>query len=339
MNEKTSKKISLLTWIATILMVVYHSWALYACIDNSKYTFIGNKVDFIVQHMFPVAGSLAMVWFFTCSGYLLYRNADRANIGRKLKSRVKSLYVPLVVWTFIVILVRGFWPFNTVESAVLAFTIEPIVGAFWYISAIFILALFSPLILKLKDHDFPTIVFMVVVVSVSAAICKNKIGFISSWEHGEILILTCMYTPFYFAGAVYGMYESIRDDLTEKRIKRICLGVLLYALLLLFESFYHYLVVCAVVIYIFWKLLDYCRIDFKLLDIKNVFLIFATHKELINILDRMLEKMHIVCDGFVAVLILIAYVLIIYLFNVALYYVLKPLFKGKVLSILTGGRA
>ena len=103
-------------------------------------------------------GQIAVPGFFMISGYLFYRNCTWEKIGAKLKSRVKSVLVPYMLWNFLyylgyVVASRLPWLDQVVGKGVIPFTLSATVDAiinytynyvFWYLFQLILLILLAP---------------------------------------------------------------------------------------------------------------------------------------------------------------------------------------------------
>ena len=109
MNKDISRRIVILGFAMTCLIVMYHEGQ----IDSSQAagSFDGqlnNAIGFVMDKL----AVLAMSWFFTVTGFLLFRNLTMKNYARKMKRRISSLLVPYLLWQAItvvkIMLLNGF---------------------------------------------------------------------------------------------------------------------------------------------------------------------------------------------------------------------------------------
>lgn len=110
-----------------------------------------------VSIAFNQIGILAMSYFFTVTGFLLFSGLSYGKIPSKIKKRVKTLLIPYIVWELIatcyyVALGRVF-SFGTWVSTVFLFNTWPPDGALWYVYTIFILACCSYVLLPLLSNS------------------------------------------------------------------------------------------------------------------------------------------------------------------------------------------
>lgn len=96
-----SKKITVFSLVAAVMMVFYHANA------DSNFSYIVYSNDFIgnvcrcLNLVGTSFGNVVLSFFFINSGFLLYYNMDKGNIWNKVKSRLYSLLMPVLIWNVI----------------------------------------------------------------------------------------------------------------------------------------------------------------------------------------------------------------------------------------------
>lgn len=150
-----NNKIMLFNFIFTIGMVLYHirisnNYDAVLINDAERYFFsyFGKFADHI--------GTVAMVYFFFVSGFLYYRTAfSRKDVFRKNISRIKTILLPYFCWTTIVALIYllmgrlSIHDFNFFQ----VYFFDPVDGPLWYLLALFIFLIFSPLVVCLRNNE------------------------------------------------------------------------------------------------------------------------------------------------------------------------------------------
>lgn len=185
------------------------------CIDGA----IRNSVDLI------------MSYFFTVTGFLLFRNFNMSEFPAKIKNRVFSLLIPFILWQAILALVDTVFKYNTItftEFLEKTFLMQrwPLNSAMWYVYAIFLLALLSPLvylIIKKKVLGWGLIIIIMLLTEARGKIDIPIVKAILSYGYVENIVL---FFPAYFAGAFYGYH--FRDASSD------CLFYLIPTLLIAF---------------------------------------------------------------------------------------------------------
>lgn len=95
MDKKMSRRITIVTFVMTCVIVLYHS--LFG--DSNLAVSPGDAQlnDSFLYYLEQVA-VLAMSWFFMITGFLLYRDLTMKNYLEKIKRRVFSLLLPYLLW-------------------------------------------------------------------------------------------------------------------------------------------------------------------------------------------------------------------------------------------------
>lgn len=235
MKKEISQRITIFGFVMTCIIVFYHCGTPKIAIssfDEKWNTYLGTVFDGLAV--------LAMSWFFTITGFLLFYNLTLSNYLIKIKSRMVSLLVPYLLWQIIYViksLVSG-GDFSGKYFMDTVFLLEqwPPAGQLWYLYAVFLLALLSPiflLIFKKKKVGILTPWFLVLVI----VILTYRIWFLSSdiaiafRTYGYIPNIL-MYFPAYIVGAFYGYFVKDGDDSSLK----YCVSMIFVAFM--FEGLY-----------------------------------------------------------------------------------------------------
>ncbi len=205
MNKFFSKKITILNFIFTIIICVYHFplWK------------FGNTVLFTTLR--EGVARVAMASFFLISGYLLYQNAtDYEDAKRKVKKRAISLLIPYLIWNIVAVIINVIVEKNfyfSFQSLIKIFLTGPANGAIWYLLAVYLLSLFAPLVVKYK-HKQKTI--LIIFLSIVTYLFLKYIQIIPTiffaedlWWYNNALT----YLPLYLIGCYAGLY--FKDFLNE----------------------------------------------------------------------------------------------------------------------------
>ena len=79
----------------TLIIVFYH-----CNYSGEPFGSFDGKAIGIVDSSAEALAFVAMCWFFSISGFLLFRNLTLKNYAEKLKKRAVSLLVPYFIWEF-----------------------------------------------------------------------------------------------------------------------------------------------------------------------------------------------------------------------------------------------
>ena len=105
MTDYLSKKIRNISFLGILFVFLQHSINFTGYIDPAT-TFIGQgNINAIIQYIigYGVARP-AVALFFLLSGYLFFRNFNITKTFEKYRSRIKTLFVPYILWNSLAIL-------------------------------------------------------------------------------------------------------------------------------------------------------------------------------------------------------------------------------------------
>ena len=284
---------------------------------------------------------VAMSYFFAITGFLLFNNLDFKTYPAKIKKRLFSLLIPFLIWQVIFIcyqLCLGS-KYNIIQtlSSIFLMSAKPPNGVLWYVYAVFILAILSPIHLLIFKSKIAGKLFTMIIPIVSYILLKFTPGFAEGFISYGYIDQIIDYLPAYCFGAYCGYWHDKSD-------KSGMFGSCLIAVLcsLFFNNMFSGLFVYTVI-----RLLPIALI--YLLPIKEnkekvfhtSFLIYAIHRPI-----QMLVRDHgfhvilrCVNSIFIANVIYILLSLGLVILTAFLIYKVLNRFAPKVLQILTGGRA
>lgn len=159
LTKETSNKIANMSFVCALFVVFIHLHHVPVCVGS-----VAWKVWYLIRMIFATVG---VPYFFVVSGYFLSRHCDECGwYQRSIKNRVMSLVVPFLVWNVATLfygrvlcpllceLVKGksLWQPLTVKGFMTSFGLNPfcgpVDGPLWYVRALCIFVVFSPLIVK-----------------------------------------------------------------------------------------------------------------------------------------------------------------------------------------------
>lgn len=203
MDKDCSKKIVFLNYLLTCFVVFIHadnrSVAEYSCVDIGGF-------EWVYQLLGKVYGT-AVPTFFALSGYLFFRNLSADTVGRKLKSRIRSVLIPYLFWNISLYAVRiglSYIPgigermnFKIPQLTLKVLLLENHANPpLWYLPILFMLQILSPIVLwlfnRLKKYS---IVFVIGLWAVS---------FWLDWGYFNPLT----YAPIYVSGGYIAYFFS-----------------------------------------------------------------------------------------------------------------------------------
>ncbi len=338
MDTKISKRITLLSFVMTIIIVLFHC----ECQgDPSGYGQIDVFLFNILSDSLDTFGTVAMSYFFAVTGFLLFINLCFNNYVSKIKKRVFSLLIPYLLWQVIYI-VMDFClgtKFNFIDtfSSIFLMSAKPPNGVLWYVYAVFVLALLSPIMLLLFKNKYIGIISMITVPLISYALLASSSDIVSSFVNYGYIKSIIGYLPAYYFGAFCGYYYNKMD-------KRNMFGCCLIAVLvmLFMNNILSGLFTKTIISLLPMALITLIPInENKEKVFHTTFLIYCIHKTIqILIRNKLFDTiLKYVNSIFIANIIYMLLTLTVVILVAYLIYKVLNRFAPKVLALLTGGRS
>ena len=223
MDQELRDRIPILNFLFMMEVVLYHC-------ESPSNTLAVNSVDLwcnsFITNFVALMGGPCMSSFFCVTGFLLFYGMNFHNYGQKLKKRVSGILVPYVLWQMIFllksILQGNHWTILGVVLKVFMLQFWPPLGAFWYLYAVFLLALISPLFLLLFRNE-----------KIAGFIPPVLIVLLRLWEKYYYINFgylgnTILYFPAYIIGCYLGNSYDRYSDRERLRylLSFILLGVI-----------------------------------------------------------------------------------------------------------------
>lgn len=156
-----SNRVRIFSFILTVLVIWIH--AVQPSLVYPEGT-AGAGLWIMLQRVLGTyLGQIAVPGFFALSGYLFFRNADRAAddpaayFGAKLKSRVRTLAVPYLLWNLIYYMIylaagRAELSVPFVLKSIFLYYCNPV---FWYLKQLIVITALAPVLwlLLIKDRS------------------------------------------------------------------------------------------------------------------------------------------------------------------------------------------
>lgn len=212
MDRKISKRISLLSFIMTLTIVVYHCQCQgdpsgFGKADVFLYDALADNID--------TFGMVAMSYFFAITGFLLFYKLDFKSYHEKIKKRVSSLLIPFLVWQVIFICYQSClgarYDVSDTLSSIFLMSAKPPNGVLWYVYAVFILALLSPVQLFVFQSKIAGRLSIMVAPIVCHVLLKFTPGFTEGFvSYGYIAQIIDNF-PAYCFGAFCGYWYDKTD--------------------------------------------------------------------------------------------------------------------------------
>lgn len=343
-TKEMSNRIKSIRFLMTCIIAFYH-----CNYSGEAVSPFDRRANSLIDSTAETVAFAAMCWFFSISGFLLFRNLTFKNYAEKLKKRTFSLLLPYFIWqiasfALIIIsalirhahtapkeLIRGF------IDGVFLMKSWPPNGALWYLYALFLLTALSPVLLLLfKNKRVGWIVAAALTVLIYRLNYTDNLINQYVFSYGYVkLIIT--YFPSFILGAFMGHFSENSDG-TDK-IKYI---LFLLSVSIVFESAYPGMVKDCLV-RVLPILLLYFMPTVSALDDRKIyrlsFLIYAIHQPLLEIRRLLLPIVSRLPYAFCANLALrILFVITVIAAAALIRFVLGKL-APKLLKAVTGGRS
>lgn len=280
-SEEFSNKFKMLSFVMTCVMVFYHC----PRIDNIEYW---GHIDKILQtfflNIFDKSGCVVMSYFFSVTGYLLFRDLTFSNYALKVKKRFWSLLLPYIlwqcIWGVIFSFVEDYYSIRYFLGVTFGMVTYPPDGALWYLYAVFLLAVLSPVgLIFMKDRRNAFIFVLISTIGLEYIVANGifkdivQYGFINNVVY---------YLPTYMIGAYYGRYVGCEKQSNVLKELLIIIGCAI-----IFDSFfegYLYKVTMACLPMLLLYILPNTPNAYNKEIYSLSFIIFALHQPLIKII-------------------------------------------------------
>lgn len=338
MDTKVSERIKVLGFLMTCEMAVYHVGS-----PGNPINAFDGKWNTFIGSVFDTLAVLVMSYFFTVTGYLLFRNLNFTNYVIKIKKRLYSLLLPYCAWQCVIMLKEiifrgGANHISKYLSCMFLFQKWPPNGALWYLYAVFVLALFSPIFLIIfKNRKIGLVVCLIILVALNHLGFSSNSMIVAFRSYGYIGNIFS-YFPSYVVGAYCGMHS---EELSAEEQLRNVLAVVFVALVFdgLYSGFLYGIIIRMLPMFLLYLFpVPSCMSDRSIY--KLTFLIYAVHMPIIsdiaipvrNFISQITPYAYISNLGTRMICLSIDCIL------AAILYTGLKRFSPKMLGVLTGGR-
>ena len=287
MKKEYSEKIPVIQFLMLLEVMLYHLELMPVKEPINAFDLWLNELNFNI--IWGELTQLCMSWFFGITGFLLFRNLRFQNLGSKLLSRVKTLLVPYTLWCLLYVVKSIFqgnsWTLRQVFEQTFLLRVWPPLPSFWYIYAVFLFSLLSPVFLVLFRNEktgWVSSVALIVLLYVFWA--KIHIG--NGYPHYTGNIKS--FFPAYVVGAFYG---HIYDNSTiQSKLKYMAaflvVGVLLTPAV---DNLLSHMAIAILPMFILFVVpVPECMKNRKLYRLN--FLIYATHQAIISLTNARIRN-------------------------------------------------
>lgn len=342
------KKKEIVSYILSIFVFLIHISSF------SNYSHTGNTISVINEHVkilfkYPLP-MIAVPLFFILSGMLFFRNYNNTMYFDKLKARLKTLFIPFVIWNIIWMFFEIITSYSFISSyfigrekfiITLANILDAIFhygcnGPFWFIFELMFFVIITPLIniiIKNKYIGFITILALCILL-------RYNIGLPSPLFYSPEAII------YYLLGGIIGKHYfekfSKKSSLKHRAIATLCF-ILCFVLRYICTLFEYKLDptihISFIIIYAlsFWIGIDWFIDKLKLHNFYSYsFVVYATHINLSAIISKLLFLILPKTEYFAIPNFLLTFVITLIIINITCSALKR--FVPKIYSMLTGSR-
>ncbi len=338
MDPKISKRISLLSFVMTLAIVVFHCQtqgdpAGFSQTDVFLFHALSDNID--------TFGMVAMSYFFAITGFLLFCKLDFQTYRTKLEKRLFSLLAPYLVWQVIFICYQmclgARYDIADTLSSIFLMSAKPPNGVLWYVYAVFLLAVLSPIQLVVFRSRLAGQLSILITPIVTHILLKFTPDFAEGFVSYGYMAQIIDYLPAYCFGAYCGYWQD-KTDRTE--MFGSCLIAVLCALFFnnMLSGLFVYTVIMLLPIILIYLL---PVTDGKGRTFHTSFLIYAIHRPIqMFVRDHGFDViLRYAGSIFLANVIYILLSLALVILAAFLIYSVMNRIAPKTLRLLTGGRA
>lgn len=293
MTRDISDRIKFVGFIMTIFIVIYHCQYHFDSVNV-----IDERINTTVISFAESLAYIALCWFFSTSGFLLFRTLSMKNYTEKVKKRAFTLLLPFAIWeavtvalnTVILLLAhKSPDPLQILRKMLDVIILRdwPSDTALWYIYVLFFWTLLSPILLLVFSNKkvgwcaTVAVTFAIYIFSATENVLFEKItSYGYMWS-----ILT--YFPAFMIGAFMGRFSEGSDG-TDKMKYVLSLIILALALEIGFPGITAKTIakILPTLLLYFTPMIPAVR-DRKIYHLS--FMIYAIHKPMSIIKDYMLK--------------------------------------------------
>lgn len=287
-----SSKITTFSLFLAVSIVCYH---LNPAFDFQTITNDGKWTEVISNYLNELLtsfGNLSLSFFFLSSSFLLYRNYTWHTFFEKLKRRVPSLFVPLVLWNILCLIYKmrfhdGFW--ETWSNILLSNYCGPL----WFVVQLLAMFLLSPIFWWIFKNKWVGMVVLSFSFFMPQLVDSYIVRMLSLDESQlSVFSRTIQYLPLYFTGAYLALHGDLSVQQERYRTKTMVVlsSLLLVATLLPFENLFLQFI-HPFQIFALWVIVPKKAFKLKLPWTHQIsFFMYASHSIVIGITMRMLHK-------------------------------------------------
>lgn len=208
LRKDISTKIKAFGFFMSCGIVCFHCAGFDASHANGP---LDARINMLLEYYFGLMRFFPMCYFFAVTGYLLFSNYTTSAYPIKMKRRVFSLLIPYLLWQCIftgIDVLQKQYVFSLQDFLIRTFGLVrwPQDGALWYVYAVFLLALTSPLLLLLFRNRYVgggAIILLIIAIQAKDRVTNPYVTAIFNYGYIEDIL---NYLPCYLVGCYCGKF-------------------------------------------------------------------------------------------------------------------------------------
>ena len=208
LKESTKIKINTMKFLMAAGMVYYHA--------NAEIVFSGgrqihSKLDQMACNVFDSTGNIGNTLFIFISAFLLFYNLGENNISGKMMRRMKSLWIPFILWNLIGLAVTDLWVPDSWEYIPLKLISSSYDGPMWFVRMLAVMVFLIPMNSKLLSGKCRGMLYIVFVIVLNHFSWFGIFAFFPKDYH---IYRSLYFIPVYLLGGYIGIHKP--DLLCQK---------------------------------------------------------------------------------------------------------------------------
>lgn len=339
MSEHLSKKLTIMSIFASVLVVFIHAYNLV------EYNVTSGACYWIEEFISQFLARVAVPYFFMSSAFFLYRK-ERCKVIPLYKSKFKSTVIPYFFWNIIYMIafiILG--ALSLTNTGRIDITVKNILGGiflykynytFWFMYELILLLVLYPIIVKILDKKALTLI--IICIAFFIYMFFGNISYL-----GDYRLISLDTLVYYLSGAFLGKYyqKDIENTVNMKIGKKtiltlssLCVSLAMFFVGLHIEINFS-IIQNVLLLFSIYLILDFVVSDKTVRNTNLSFLIYCMHPLILEIVQKIVYK----TLGHTQVIAMVDYIFSPIVTISVIYIVIKILKKVPVIyGLACGGR-
>ena len=202
LKESTKIKISTMKFLMASGMVYYHA--------NAEVVFNGGRRihsawDQIACNVFDSTGDIGNTLFIFISAFLLFYNMDRKDISGKMIRRMKSLWVPFILWNLIGLTVTDLWVPAIWKDVPVRLICSSYDGPMWFVRMLAVMAFMIPINIRALSGKWRGLLY---IAGVTLLNHFSWFGIFAFFPKDYHIYRSLYFVPVYLLGGYIGIHKA-----------------------------------------------------------------------------------------------------------------------------------